>query len=116
MSLPNTGTAGETIIFSMDESRKVHKNPVNGVYLHGQLENIIGFDIPSSCNFDLSKLPKDTYDCLVCSPEVKHPISSVLFLWHDQGYNRTRGLIVDSNDEKSLKYAFSKYKEEAVFI
>jgi hypothetical protein len=86
------------------------------VYLHGQLEDAMGFDIFESSSIDLESVSDGIHHAFL-SIDGNNPITSLLFVWKNTGRtSEPVGLVVDINDLKSISYALSKLKEKSQFL
>lgn len=89
--------------------------PLTGRYLHGELEDINGYDI-CYCN-DKEELN------IINTPGI-HNVSvdvfgnilkCVAYIWSDK-YTTIKGLIVLKDNEEDNQYALSKYEERALVL
>ena len=80
------------------------------IYLHYDLEERAGFDIPVFLEGDFPE-ESGIYPCIGLIPE---EVNCVLYLWINKYPSRTtiHGLIVLVSDEEGNKNAYKKYKEE----
>jgi len=84
----------------------------NGLYLHGQLQDINGFD---TCSFIINQCPKKPgiYPCKVFIDRCTI-IYATMYIWEVGRWNR--GLIVMLGDELGNKDAKEKYEKKAIHI
>ena len=97
-----------------------HKIPkkykhVGGVYLHGALEESVGFDLV--CSLD-GTMPYGEYSVTVHANN--ETFDCIAFVWEEddvKGFNRgLRGLICDVKDSRSISYAKDRCREKAQVI
>lgn len=85
-------------------------------YLHGELQDINGYDCMGVLKEELSEyitsedsryvdIPEGIYNCTCMD------IPSTLFRWHD-GYHYC-GLVVAKRDKKAYEYAMKKYQNKS---
>lgn len=82
-------------------------------YLHGELEEVAGYDI----YMFVDKIPKKEgiYDVNVLYPDKQ--IESTLFLWESNvGSKGLQGLLVSKNDKDSFEDARNKYESKQYCI
>lgn len=92
-------------------------SPFNFVYLHGQLEEINGYDQLYYGAGDIEDLlNKETFVKVVFKDGSEH--DAVAYVW--DGYIGTqyihRGLVCSVDDEEAKSYARAKFEERSVFI
>lgn len=80
-----------------------------GIYFHGKLEDIIGYDIPACTDFYVNSLDDGAYDV-----KVNNIHDAVLFFW--KGSYMQRGLIVLKGDERSMNYAMMAFNNRNEFL
>lgn len=81
---------------------------VSFAYLHGQLEDMVGFDLFSTLepNEDLKEGIYDTdFDGQPCK-----------FFWWATSYNQNKGLVVLCDDTQSMQYAQECYDRKASIL
>lgn len=81
---------------------------INWTYLHGKLEEEIGYDIYTVANCTLHNLQKGIYSLNYNGK------SCLLYYWITTF--KDTGLVVYEDDLEANIYAKSKYEEEATFI
>ena len=85
----------------------------NGVYLHGELEQINGYDL---VEFEPPKAD-GVYGCFVHIKDETYVAK--LFYWKakiDEKVTMNRGLIVSVDNKDDIKYAQEKFKKRACWI
>lgn len=86
-----------------------------GVYLHGKLQDMNGFDL-----VDIENMPTEEgiYECKVQLAGKTDYITAKLYFWKDKEIfpGRDRGLIVWRGDLVATYYAIRKFKERAGMI
>ena len=95
---------------------------VDGIYLHGKVEDFFGYDIAVVAKDDLeelrtaSKEGRDGVECQVDGYRGK----TLLFVWKAERdlfpAEFYRGFIVDAEDEEAVKHARAKFNEKAFAI
>jgi len=86
------------------------------IYLHGQIESDMEYDIFESASVDLESLSDGVYHAGV-SHDGTSPTQALLFIWKNIGRtSEPVGLVVAINDLKSIKYAFAKLEEKAQYL
>lgn len=103
-----------TIEHTNDESMKYWF--VAGVYLHGQIENLVNNDLCSVIgeeNFHtiitLKEKRKQKVNVYIDNKE----ISAILYIWKNK---IIRGIIVEENDSKGKEFAEKHWNEESRYI
>ena len=84
----------------------------DGIYLHGKLERINGYDM---CSLDIPKR-EGIYEC--CTVIGEDMYISKLFYWTVTNYGRkiNRGLVVSISDKNGLEEAQKMYDERKAII
>lgn len=98
------------IIFS-GLSYEDNRPAVGGIYLHGTLELLNGFDLVAINEDELPRVD-GIFDCAVLMNECEY--NAKLFFW--QGQLSKRGLIVSVDDDESLEYAKARFDERAEIL
>lgn len=75
-----------------------------GVYFHGHLEDLAGYDIPECSSFNIDTLKEGVYD-VTFNEEIK----AKLFYWRSS--TKRRGLIVALRDHEWMEDAQTKFNE-----
>ncbi|MNR00181.1 hypothetical protein D3C85_1159460 [compost metagenome] len=78
-----------------------------GVYLHGDLEERVRYDIPA-CSIDLKTLEDGIYDCMYDDLECS------LYFWKFDG--RLRGLVVLKTDKQYIDDAKEQFDKRMEFL
>lgn len=94
---------------SIDDNDPNHQQ-WSRVYLHGQLEDLNGFDL--CYTFD-QKPVDDTRKSVKVHIGNQH-IDGTLFFWNAKGLSW--GLVVANDDEEGFQYALKKYNERAFIL
>ena len=100
------------VIYAFGQTRKFdHVNLWNFVYLHGLLEDKVGFDLVGC----LDRPQKEgVYDAVVVLPDNNCELAK-LFYWKDG--DKDRGLVVSVNDNQEvLDYAKDKFYKKSKFL
>jgi hypothetical protein len=83
----------------------------NAIYLHGELEDLAGFDILYSIEKDsvpiyLTGISGDLEVEVLIHPETQQPSTHpALFIWWITAQNHLKGLVVSPSDQNSITYA-----------
>lgn len=84
----------------------------NGIYLHGTLQEEVGFDLVG-CKRKPKK--EGVYDVEVALPN-GNVRNAILYYWKDTT-NKDRGLVIDKFDIEEMHiYAFRRYRQKAEVI
>lgn len=80
-----------------------------GWYLHGELENLAGYDI-AWCSLNPRHIPDGIYDVTF-----NGDIKATLYCWKAEYgiHKQLRGLIVKNDDIESVSFAQDKYNSKA---
>jgi len=95
----------------------VDKSYTSSIYIHGDLEEHLGFDIPLFLEGDFSDLLKDKQTIKVIYDVDDKPIEedALMFLWINTehvGIKKIMGYIIEPGDEDSIKYALKQQKKK----
>ena len=95
---------------------------IDGIYLHGKVEDFFGYGIVVVAKDDLEELQtaskegRDGVECRVDGYQGK----TLLFVWKAEQdifpAEFYRGFIVDAEDEEAVKHARAKFNEKAFAI
>lgn len=95
---------------------------VGGIYIHGKVEDFFAYDIVAVAKDDLEEFQaayKEGRDGIECQVD-GYPGKTLLFVWKAEQdifpEEYYRGLIVDAEDEESVKHARAKFNEKAFVI
>ncbi len=85
-----------------------------GAYLHGELEDHVGYDI----FYTDKELPKDGVYDLIVKTQSDVVINAKWFSWvaNDEFRSQERGFMVDSLDKKAIEHAETCYKQRRIVI
>jgi len=94
----------------------VDKSYTSSIYIHGDLEEHLGFDIPLFLEGDFSDLLKDKQTIKVIYDLNDKTIEedALMFLWinTEHGIKKILGYIIEPGDEESIKYALKQQKNK----
>lgn len=108
MDQPTIQLAMQRGVFDFDRKGRV--------YLHGQVESDMEYDIFESSSVELESLLDGVYHASV-SHDGTSPVRVLLFIWKHLGLvSGSVGLVVSINDFKSIQYAFEKLEERAQYL
>ena len=95
---------------------------IDGIYLHGKVEDFFGYDIVTVAKDDadeLQAIAKEGRDGVECQVD-GYPGKTMLFVWKTEQdifpSEFYRGFIVDAEDEEAVKHARAKFNEKAFAI
>lgn len=83
-------------------------NRIPFTYLHGKLEDDIGYDVFFYFGKEITK--SGIYECFLDNKKC------IFYVWDVKGSNRFKGLVCYADDVESIEYAFKCYKDKEYSI
>lgn len=93
----------------LDESPELYNVRVTGTYIHGHLQQLLGFDIFAFAS------PVPVYTGIYPAKVLTLSDDATLFLWKDKN-GTIHGLVVDNKDEEDVAYATKAYNERRTHL
>jgi hypothetical protein len=92
----------------LDEEKASKTIYMSGVYLHGEVERLAGYDLCGIVDKNPNELIDGVYECQVLGvPDSP----ATMFFWIDKSRGNKRGLIVFNSDTTHYKDASAKYNK-----
>lgn len=111
--------ADPMISISMARDGYPHRFP-QGIYVDGELQSKMGFDMPETCSVNIDTLEDGIYNVRISQDhETPEPAVMVLYrvlLSENAPIPMFRGLIVGAKDEAARERAYRTYNERKKFL